>query len=247
MTGGKELTGQDALLLGAFAAGLDILARLHDREPEEELIEGLKESPLAEWFSLFSREEAAAEFDAAVAELSGMLDQAALDDLAVEFADIYLTHNYRASPASSVWLTDDSTDRQEPMFLVRGWYDHYGVKVPNWRVRPDDHIVHQLQFLAHLLRNGGNVAIGDAARFLDSNLLKWLPLLATRIMERSRNRFFIASANLTASAVEDLRDLLAELTGVPRPVIVTADQDLAEIAPQPELDRPYVPGMAESW
>ena len=42
----------------------------------------------------------------------------------------------------------------------------------NWRKRSDDHLVLQLQFLAHLFGEGRGAP--TAARFMDEHLLRWL-------------------------------------------------------------------------
>ena len=61
------------------------------------------------------------------------------------------------------------------MFKVREWYKQYGLQVENWRLRPDDHLVCQLQFIAHLLSldNDGD-KLREIAQFLDEHLLLWI-------------------------------------------------------------------------
>lgn len=233
----------------AFAAGLGLLARLHDREVDSALVAGLRDNAVAAWFGaiLVTPEggEAANAFGAALDALPAPLAASALDGLNVAFADIHLTHGCRASPNGSVWLTEDGLERQEPMFEVRHWYRHYGVEVPDWRQRPDDNLVFQLQFVAHLLGLDEAVPRADAARFLDANLLRWLPEFARRIDRRCDSPFYRAVARLTAATVADLRSALARDTGIAIPEIADAPAGTGASAAHPE--RPFVPGQAESW
>ena len=85
-----------------------------------------------------------------------------MDDLAADFAAIYLTGALGASPYESYWLSDDHLICQDAMFDMRTLYAEAGLKVPDWRMRPDDHLVFQLQFLARLLsRRRARTMIGD--------------------------------------------------------------------------------------
>ncbi|MGZ8219633.1 molecular chaperone TorD family protein [Methylomagnum sp.] len=80
-----------------------------------------------------------------VAALQAAPDTAFLDDLAADFAAIYLTGAFGASPYESYWLSDDHLICQDAMFDMRTLYAGAGLKVPDWRMRPDDHLVFQLQ------------------------------------------------------------------------------------------------------
>ena len=244
MTDNTGLEGTKAELLLLIADGLDLLARLHDREPDVALISGLRDNPVASWFGLFADQAKADEFDASIASLPLALDADILDDLAAEYADIYLTHGYRAAPSASVWLTEERAERQEPMFTVRKWYDHYGIKVPDWRIRADDHIVHELQFVVHLLRLGTPVANADAARFLDVNLLPWLSQFTQAALRNCRHRYFASSLELTEATVLSLREILADMTGIQ---ITKAAGQIVQEADSAQYDRPFVPGVSASW
>lgn len=233
-----------------YADALGLLARIHDREADRELIAGLRGNAIALWLGGFLTTpraiEAAAAFGRALDEFPEPLGERELDLLAAEYADIYLVHAYRVSPSGSVWLTEDHLERQEPMFELRKWYHHYGVKAPDWRQRPDDHIVHQLQFAVQLIAADESHTRADAARFLDAGLLKWIGEWASRIVTRSASGFYRASAELTAAIVEELRDALARTEGVARP---QPDPEPASRAKPVEMNSegPFFPGQAESW
>jgi hypothetical protein len=82
----------------------------------------------------------------ALASLPDSPDAALLDELAADFAAIYLTGAFGASPSESYWLSDDHLVCQDAMFDLRKLYAENGLAVPDWRKRPDDHLVFQLQF-----------------------------------------------------------------------------------------------------
>lgn len=228
---------------------VDLLARLHDREVDAAFLEGWQASALTQWMAGIlasaDADEALAGMAAAFGALPRPPDPASLDDLASDFADIYLTHAYRISPNGSVWLTEDGLERQGPMFETRSWYRRYGVEVPDWRKRPDDNLVHQLQFTAHLLRLDTGDARADCARFLDAGLLVWLPDFAARVDARARTPFYRAAARLTHAVVEEIRDALLASTGIERrsPEVKRTG---SSGSPEPEMAA-YVPGQAESW
>ena len=239
----------DLTALEPLGHGLSLLIRLHDREADAELIEGLREHDAAGLFAtlLPGASAIASEMAAALAALPSPPDQASLDLLAAEYADVYLTHGYRIAPTGSVWLTEEKLERQEPMFAVREWYEHYGLSVPEWRVRSDDHIVHELQFVAHLLGLGSEDAARDAARFLDRHVLVWVPQFCALMAERCETGFYIAVARLTGACLQGLRDALEAVTGEARWVPEAGEEIIPYSLKELEEDVAFVPGVAESW
>ncbi|MCL1861347.1 MAG: molecular chaperone TorD family protein [Proteobacteria bacterium] len=121
------------------------------------------------------------------------------DDLAADFAAIYLTHALRASPHESVWRDEDHLMLQEPTFAVRAFYRRHGLQAVDWRQRADDHLVTELEFVALLLERG---ELKEAACFLKSHLLTWLPSFASRVAQRAATPFYAALAGLTLAACE---------------------------------------------
>lgn len=238
----------DLARLAALADALDVLARLHDREVDAVLVAALRlaEIPdmLAETLEGAEGQAAAANFALALAGLPDPVTGAALDLLAAEFADIYLTHAFRASPSGSVWLTEEHLERQEPMFEVREFYGHYDIQVPDWRRRADDHLVHELEFVSFLLHLGDPVAAADAARFLDLHLLPWLPAFCDRARPFLTQPVYRALFDLTLAVVEEVRAELEALLDAPRAVCDLPGK--ATAAPGAESEA-YVPGLAESW
>jgi TorA maturation chaperone TorD len=213
----------DAALLAAFreaaSADLDFLARLHDREPDAALLKQLRDSNFPAGcleLALDSPDAsgAAAGLHQVMQSLPSPPPDELLNELAADYAAIYLTHAHRASPYESVWLDDENLVCQDAMFEVRAWYQRHQLAAPNWRERADDHLVFQLQFVAHLLREGLE---SEAATFLDEHLLRWLGDFARRVATHSHTDFFAGVAVLTHAHLESLRDLLARILDEPRP------------------------------
>lgn len=246
----------------AVAADLDLIASLHDREWTAAVIEAARACPISEQLGFLPPEMAAgdamAAFDAALAALPAVIDRAVVDEMASDFADIYLNHFHRASPMESVWLTEDGLVRQEPMFKVQTWYRRNNLRVVEGELRPDDHLVLELRFLAHLF--GQAAAAGDtaeaslteAARFLDAHPLRWVGLFADRLSAVGASPVFAALARLTAVYLDGVRDVLVDVAALPRPQPVSQDaaassrKSKEKTCADPD-DRPYVPGMAPSW
>jgi TorA maturation chaperone TorD len=202
----------------ALADDLMMLARFADREVDADLLALLRAMPVASWFHLTlngaEADQARALIEDAFAEMLDPVDGRALDDLAAEFAAIYLTHHYRAAPSESVWRDDEGLERQGAMFAVRKWYARYNLQVPDWRRRSDDHLVHELEFLAFLLRNASTEAdLREAARFLREHPLVWLRPFTRTIVLRCRLSFYAGIALLTAIHLDSLAQALGETLG----------------------------------
>ncbi len=247
----------EAGLLRAFrsaaAQDLGMFAVLHDAEPDADLIHRLKDSEFPQHLGLVlgSRraQEAAQLLAGEIQRLPDPVDQQTLDGLAVDYANIYLINTVRAAPCESVWFDDEGLACQRQMFQVRERYREHGLAAANWRVRPDDHLVIQLQFIAYLLdpvRSGDTLA--EAARFMDEHLLRWLMRFAERVATRCGTPYFAGLAMLTAAYCEELRDTLARMLGEARPSQREID---ARMRPRREVIPPvplkYMPGLGPGW
>jgi len=239
-----------AQALEAARLPLTLLIRLHDREADADLITGLRTIQPGALFAAIMENKYAwnpTELDSALDALPEPLDPASADALAAEYADVYLTHSYRVAPTGSVWLTTDHLERQEPMFAVREWFDHYGFSVPDWRVRSDDHIVHELQFIEALLGLGHETAARDAARFMDLHVLPWVPQFCALMAERAQQPLLVATARLTGAYLDALRDLLEDITDEPRQVPEEKPKPYSESDLEEDMKAAFAPGAAESW
>ena len=231
----------------AIADDLNMLAALHDNEVEERLLNAMDISDFPMQLGLKVESEQAIDaqrlLKQAVDNLPRPFDKKTIDTLAADYADIYLSYTFRASPYESVWLDLENLERQAPMFEVRDWYQHFGVAVPDWRIRADDHLVHQLQFLALLLSlDDFEDKISEVASFMDKHLLRWLGLFAQRVDERCTTKYFAAVALLTNAYCEELREVLVNVFGLQRQL--PDEKDEAETEKEiPEAPQPFMPGM----
>lgn len=226
MTGEREPARVSSGTTGAdvnwsvYGEDLRLLALLHDREPTVDLIERLREAWPKDLIGLPLADPAgvsALDFlRVALSENVTPIDAAGLDELAADYAAIYLNHAYRVSPSESPWIDPDGLTSQQSMFEVRDWYRHWGMEAPDWRRRPDDHLVVEMQFVAHLLTIGTPAALLDAARFLDHHLLRWYGAFADGVERRCRTPYWAAIVNLTLVHLDTLRDRLARLDGCER-------------------------------
>lgn len=238
----------------AIATDLSELAVLHDGELDSDLIARLQAVAFPEGLGLRLRSERSQEAIALMAAGLRVLpfepDQGVLDELAADYAAIYLTYSLRASPYESVWTNPEGLTMQESTFQVRDWYRHYGLAVEDWRQRADDHLVHQLQFLAQLLRfaEGQGANLIAAARFLDEHLLRWIDGFASRVAMRCATPFYAGLATLTAAYLDELRALLVALTDEPRPTPAEIEVRMRPKGPvSGDVAAPYVPGTGPSW
>lgn len=200
--------------LADLADDLETLAQLHDVELNVDTIAALREIGFPDNLALLPQNEPAqlawAAMRAALAEIPDPPQVADLDVLAVDFAAIYLTGAYGAAPSESFWLDPDHIVCQAPMFEMREIYRAAGLKAGNWRLRPDDHLVLQLQYIAHMLRR--RVTSADfskqLAQTMDAHLMRWLPDFVAGVDARAVVPFYAALGYVTLAWCQALRETL---------------------------------------
>ena len=248
-----EKEPQDALPAFRAAVAHDTLALavLHNEELTAEMITRLRTGrfPLDLCLNLVSEHgtETIRLLQAGIESIGDTVDQETLDELAADYAAIYLTHSLHASPYESVWLDEEGLAMQEPMFQIREAYERHGLSVHDWRHRSDDHLVLQLQFVSHMLENAA--PFEEIATFLDEHLLRWLPDFGSRVAARCATPCYAGLAAFTAAYMDEVRDLLAEVLDQPRPSREEVEQRLkqAQTSEVALPDPKFVPGAAPSW
>ena len=228
----------------ALADDLAQLIRLHDRELDALTLEALGQVDFPLNLALPSAYAAGQQAYGALASAVQALTPTAacLDELAADYAAIYLNHAIGASPYESVWLDDDHLACQGPMFELRERYAAAGLQVADWRQRYDDHLVCQLAYLQRCLekaRAGEAMDWADLAAFIDEHIGYWLPDFARRVSGQGGTAFYAGLAEVTYVWLELCRELLGEIHGLPRPERASLDQrirrksarDKAEVAP----------------
>lgn len=245
----------DAEAAAALAEDAATLALLQDRELTPSILADLRQVGFPVNLGLVPDGEAClAAFELmrmAVLSSPPANDAGALDELAADFAGIYLTGAFGASPCESYWLSDDHLVCQDAMFDLRAIYAGHGLAAPDWRRRPDDHLVFQLQFLARRLEAASSDDDWRAlAEFMDFHLLRWLPDFSRRVAERCATMFYAALVLLTDAWLEQVRTLITDQLGEPRPsreeiALRLGSQREAEPEPVPVA---FVPGgLRPGW
>lgn len=235
-------------LAQALAEDAEALAALHDRELTAETLTVLREIGFPANLGLLPQGESSREAWRQMAAALEETQAADFDLLAADYAAIYLTGAYGASPCESVWLDDDHLSCQAPMFALRGIYAAVGLAATDWRRRPDDHLVLQLLYIAHALRRvAGADELRRLAAMMDEHLLRWLPDFAARVAARAETPFFAVLGRLTFTWCEQLRDLLAESLGEPRPTREDIESRLRPQSRAAVAPLAYMPGAAPSW
>lgn len=195
----------------ALADDLDQLIRLHDRELDAATVDALRAADFPGGLALLPDEAsgraAAAALRAALAAPEG------LDDLAADYAGIYLNNQFGTSPYESVWLSDDHLACAAPMFELRGIYAAAGWRAADRR-RFDDHFVFQLGYLRVRLDDPA-VDAGALADFIDEHVGYWFPDFARRVAALCGTAFYAALAALTAAWIIRCRQLLGTVGNRP--------------------------------
>ncbi len=251
---------QNTELLQALSEDLLQLGILHDRELDASLIETLKVFQFPTNLGLVLHTQAGKAACLAMQEcllqLPEPLGQIAKDELAADYADIYLNHSFQASPYESVWLDEDKLIHQQPMFELRDIYKQHGLGAENWRQRSDDHLVLQLQFLSVLTaqeindKTSQEHIFAQCADFLDHHTLLWVPDFCTAVAERCATPFYRALALLTAAYLDIFREHCANIVGQPRPTeeqIEKMKNRLRKASVMVEPPSSFTPGSAPNW
>ncbi len=231
------------------------LAILQDRELSPLILASLQELGFPDNLGLLPIEEISRQVFSMMREVVVSFpkrpDVAFMDNMAADFAAIYLTGSLGASPYESYWLSDDHLICQDAMFGMRTLYAEAGLRVPDWRMRPDDHLVFQLQFIARQLKKVGKEDDWRSlANFLDYHLLRWLPDFASRVVNRCDTPFYAALALLTDVWCQQLRDLIGQHLDEARPTAEEIEERLRSqrIIEVKEVSIHFMPGAAgPSW
>lgn len=195
----------ESISLHAAAEDLAALAWLHEAERDVDTLVRLHAAGFPDGLSLAGPEAPPRVAMGEALRVIGCVpehDRPSLaDDLAADYAGIYLTHSLRASPCESVWRDDEKLMMQGPAFAVRERYRAHGLVAADWRRTADDHVTNELAFLSYLLSRGEGL---EARRFIEEHLLQWLPDFAERVAARASTRFYAALASLTLHVIENL-------------------------------------------
>lgn len=228
---------------------LRLLARLHAYEVDSETLDLLHKSQFPKSLALSVDESYSDQAIIPVAQKSiseALTQEVSLDQLAADYAAIYLNVSYEASPNESAWIDEDNLERQEPMFEIRDWYTKYKLTIDNWRVRSDDNISLQLLFLSHLLTLP-KIPLKDIGHFMDFHILRWVDDFAETIFQRAETGFYASLALLTARYLDEFRDVVAEVENKPRPSKAEVEKLSAKETVEPVFDPRFYSSHEGGW
>lgn len=132
-------------------------------------------------------------------------------DLAVDYAKTFLAAGIpqgdAAFPYESVYTSEDGLVMQDARDAVVRSYRSKGLAVEGF-VEPEDHIAFELEFMAHLCREGTeNARTGNSDKtrenvveqrsFLQEHLLNWVPQFCSDVDRYANTTFYRAIAFLT--------------------------------------------------
>ncbi|MDQ5879848.1 MAG: Dehydrogenase [Pseudomonadota bacterium] len=232
----------------AIAEDAESLAALHDRELTPKFFSALRETRFPECLGLMpATVPTTSAWRAMRYTLSLQPAQPNarwFDSLAADYAAIYLTNAYGASPLESVWLDDDHLTCQDAMFELRAIYAAAGLATRNWRHRPDDHLVLQLLYVAHAARKADTPEDWRTlASMLDEHLLRWIDDFASRIVARSEASFYAALAVLTSAWLDTLRMLIASHLNEARPTREEIEMRMQPLVKDNVVPLAFMPGL----
>lgn len=230
----------------SIADDLNLLSAIQRTELTKQSLKQLLELDFPNNLSLeFSGKEAKEAKDFLCNSLKPYKDKLkakAIDDLAVDFANIYLVHTYQASPYESVWLDEESLLQQQAMFDIQKEYDKHHLQF-NDKERYADHICLQLEYIAYLLKNAPDYeTLVEAGLFMDNHILRWMQLFSSRVAKHSLTEFYASFLIFTNVYLEQLRTLLVEITGQERTDPVEEKKQVFD-----DIPMKFVPGVAKSW
>jgi len=150
------------------------------------------------------------EFSNKVGGLEAEEEEELMQELARNFASLFLIGKGAIPTSSSFYLSPDRLRKQEPYFQVLDTYQKTGFVKPEKFKEDEDHIAMELLFMA-VLSNliGKSLESGEIEKasgylieqqtFLENHMLSWIPIFCERLIGIAEDREFYKSiAMLTA-------------------------------------------------
>ena len=123
------------------------------------------------------------------------MDEAALHDAAVDHTMMFALGTENAPlPYESVYSGSDRQLMKPERDEVYALYQRYGyVPMSDDVQEPEDHVSHELRFLAYLLESGNEDVIQD---FLADHANRWIPLFAQEVNDQADTAFYKSISQL---------------------------------------------------
>lgn len=203
-------------LRSTLARDLSVLAELHARAPGRETLSALwrrcYDGVLG--FRLSSEEgrKAVGLFCEGLTDIPTCLDRETQALLSSVYSELYLNERDGAFPYQSAWGGHSASNRGSVIDGVYAWQRRSGFVADAGSNRCADHLVSELQLLAHLVSPAGaDASFADIRQFLDQHLLCWVDRFATRVRLITVVRWYQGTAALTVAYLRESKALLARL------------------------------------
>lgn len=195
----------------------NLLCRIYKKEVDQELLDNMKNmifpkegltSDLTEGYRMLQEY-----FDAS--------DESAIEDLAVDFAKVFLSagasQGMAAFPYESVYTSKKRIILQEAWEQVSDIYASKGLALEN--VPPDfmeDHVACELEYMACLCREAKGTMdllanLQEQRDFLEDHLMKWIPSFCNDVYNYSDTVFYKAIAKITTGYLQLDLEILKSL------------------------------------
>jgi TorA maturation chaperone TorD len=201
----------------AAADDLALLARLCERELDREMLAKLGELDFPDGIGLTivgpKSEKARGLLRRSLTAMAHSSDASVLDELAADYAGIFLTNAYNAPSSESPWMDEDGLERQGPAHEILAWRMHHGHLPEDPLRRPPDFIAFQLDFLSHLMlaKATDEEALREARRFIEAHPALWLPQWAERVANRCATPFYAGLALMIDAYLAKFSEIILDI------------------------------------
>ena len=127
-----------------------------------------------------------------------------LEDLQAEYTRLFINTGTGkiVAPYASVYLDDKGLLCQEGLDEALNFYKRGGLS-PKASSEPQDHIMHELSFLARLIEDNN---WGLFCEFLNTHLLKWFPIFYSRLLKAKPICFYEQVVKITNFILSQARE-----------------------------------------
>jgi len=148
---------------------------------------------------------------------SGAGDKSLTEDLAAEFARLFVGPGYHVSPYSSVYLDGEGAGLWGPSTCwVKGFIEDTGFDFEPDFNNPPDHITVEFEFMRDVTGIESNLrdeGVSEERRilrtaqkiFITEHLAQWVPVFCDRVTETAHLPFYGAMSGLTKAFIESER------------------------------------------
>ncbi|HED33536.1 MAG TPA: hypothetical protein ENJ08_04850 [Gammaproteobacteria bacterium] len=197
-------------------AMFDLFANLYRKEPDQALLAALRDDKFRSALENAGMNLDEKFFTQEISELA--------DELAVDFAQLFLVPGSLKSPHESVQIKNGSGILRGPETTkVKRYYENIGFKIRDDTAMEADHISIELEFLVHLaqietesLLNNQPEKANDAQKyqldFLNNHLGLWVYDFLELIKNQSQTVFYSELSSLASDFISEQQLQLSEIT-----------------------------------